>query len=182
MDWISRTRSALKMNFDKAFIAHCEQAVALNIFCYVIKNFILGKISALDQQLGVKFEFKHIVPFCRNNPAAQNLNITFFITQFGTFGASSMFLRFGTECAASPQCLFFRYRPYLSANNQVRFSNCVPHFEHVTRILPLPRGARRRWRHFGHVKYRYCLCLLKKFLIRLNSFAKKLPIDADTRS
>ena len=170
------------MNFDKAFIAHCEQAVALNIFCYVIKNFILGKISALDQQLGVKFEFKHIVPFCRNNPAAQNLNVISFISQFGTFGASSTFLRFGTECAASPQCLFFRYRPYLSANNQVRFSNCVPHFEHVTRILPLPRGARRRWRHFGHVKYRYCLCLLKKFLIRLNSFAKKLPIDADTRS
>jgi hypothetical protein len=86
------------MNFDKAFIAHCEQAVALNIFCYVIKNFILGKISALDQQLGVKFEFKHIVPFCRNNPAAQNLNVISFITQFGTFGAS---IRNGMRCIAA---------------------------------------------------------------------------------
>lgn len=49
----------MEMNLDQILVAHGQQAVALNVLGDVIINGVLGEILALDEQLGIKLEFKH---------------------------------------------------------------------------------------------------------------------------
>ncbi len=49
----------MEVNLDEVFIAHGQQAVALDVLSDVVVDGVLGQIVPLNEQLGIKLVFQH---------------------------------------------------------------------------------------------------------------------------